>query len=177
MLRSSAQGVSGNFRGPVALLQTHMLLMPRRSLSSISYFAPARWARLPCPVQSEKNFPRKRFSRLVEVLREVTEMMRPSLVSAAYTCSFRKREMFFSFRTCASFWASPNSSYRPGEFFARSANSSTISPMSGYLPRRMSPCDQTRTSELPLPPSTGRFWMSATLRPWRAAEMALPRPP
>jgi hypothetical protein len=53
--------------------------------------------------------------------------------------------------------ASPNSSNVPGEFLARSANSSTISPMSGYLPRRTRPMAQTRISEEPLPPSTGRF--------------------
>ena len=85
--------------------------------------------------------------------------------------------MFFSARDDRLLASSPNSSAVPGEALARSANSSTISPRCGYLPSVVPPIDQTRISLRPLPPSTGRSWISATLQPMRAAEMAAPSPP
>ena len=84
--------------------------------------------------------------------------------------------MFGSARTIRSFFASSNSSNVPGLFVAWSQNSSTISPMRGYFPRRMRPIAHTRTSLEPLPPSTGRFCTSATFSPMRAAASALPMP-
>ena len=175
-MSGSAQGVSGNDCGAASSAHVHMLLIPIRPFGSITVSAPARWPIVAWPVASQKKLPVNTSSRLVFVSRQETDVIRPPSRATAKACVFKKRSMFGSARTTASFLSSPNSSAVPGLFLALSANSSTISPMSGYLPRFMSPIAQTRISLEPLPPSTGRSWISATLSPMRAAAIAAPMP-
>ena len=62
---------------------------------------------------------------------------------------------------------------REDHIFAVSWNSSTISLSIGYFPRRVPLIAHTRTSLVPLSPSTARSCTSATLQPMRAVEIAV----
>ena len=68
---------------------------------------------------SPKSLPAKRRRSLVRVSSAITAaMFALSRISTASTWWLRNSAMFFSARTSASFLASPNSSYVPGEAFA-----------------------------------------------------------
>ena len=176
--KASAQGVSGQACAASSCWKYHMLDIPMWPVSSMVNAAPASPPTVPWPVQSANSLPRNWRSRPVRTSSAVTALMRPPGASCTtpMTKCPKNKVSVFSLRQTFSLRSSTKCAAGPGLSGERSANSSTISPMCGYLPRMVPPCAHTPISLEPLPPSTNLSCTRATRSDCRAAAMAVPNP-